>query len=73
MLSWVEHEKSFKTSEPGLYCPLTESLDTTECINGKQKPGRYFAHALNDLNPRILRMSESTFSLDGLYSNKDGV
>ena len=26
-------------SEQGLYCPLTESLDTAECMNGEQMPG----------------------------------
>ena len=25
-------------SDQGLYCPLTESLDTTECMNVKQTP-----------------------------------
>ena len=26
-------------SNQGLHYPLTESLDTTECMNGEQKPG----------------------------------
>ena len=26
-------------SDQGLHCPLTESLDATECINGAQMPG----------------------------------
>ena len=25
-------------SDQGLHCPLTESLDTIECINGEQRP-----------------------------------
>ena len=25
-------------SDQGLHCPLTESLATTECMNGKQRP-----------------------------------
>ena len=33
-------------SDQGLYCLLTESLDTTECMNGEPKPGWYFVHAL---------------------------
>ena len=33
-----------------LHCPLTESLDTIECINGEQRPGSDFKHALADLN-----------------------
>ena len=37
-------------SDQGLPCPLTESLDTTECMNGEQRPGRYFADAQDDLN-----------------------
>ena len=31
-------------SDQGLHCPLTESLDTIKCINGKQMPGWDFAH-----------------------------
>ena len=38
-------------SDQGLFCPLTESLDITECINEKQRPG-YFAQY--DLNLHIL-------------------
>ena len=26
-------------SDQGLSCPLTESLDTTECMNGEQRTG----------------------------------
>ena len=26
-------------------CPLAESLDTTECMNGEQRPGLYLTHA----------------------------
>ena len=26
-------------SDHGLHCPLTKSLNTTECINGEQRPG----------------------------------
>ena len=43
---------------------LTRSLDITECINGKQMPESYFVYAQEDLKLRILRMLESTFSLD---------
>ena len=41
-------------SDQDLPCPLTESLNTTECMNGEQRPGRYFAHVQDDLNLRIL-------------------
>ena len=47
-----------------LHCPHTESLDTTECMNGEQRPGWYFAHAQDNLNLRMLRMFEGIFSLD---------
>ena len=26
-------------SDLGLHCPLTESFDTSECMNGEQRPG----------------------------------
>ena len=31
-------------SDQGLHCLLTESLDTTECMNGEQRPQWYNAH-----------------------------
>ena len=40
-------------SDHGLYFPLIESLDTTECMNEEQKPRIYFAHAQDDLNLHI--------------------
>ena len=39
-----------------LHCLVTESLDTTECMNGEQRPRRYFAHAQDDLNLHFLGM-----------------
>ena len=48
-------------SAQGLHCPLTESLDTTKCMNGEQRPGWYFGHAQDYLIMRILRMFEGTF------------
>ena len=50
-------------SDQGLHCPLTESLDTTECMNGEQRHGWYFAHAQDDLKLRILCMFEDLFRL----------
>ena len=35
-----------------------------ERMNGEQRLGSYFMHAQDDLNLRILRMFEGTFSLD---------
>ena len=35
------------------HCPLTELLDTTECMNGKQRSGWYLAHTQYGLNLRI--------------------
>ena len=34
----------------GFHCPLTESLDTTECMNEEQMLGWYFAHVQANLN-----------------------
>ena len=51
--------------DEGIRCPLTESLDTTEFMTREHRPGWYFAHAQDDLKPRILRSFEGTFSLDG--------
>ena len=60
----------FTQSDHGFHCPLTESLDTTECMNGEQRPG-YFTHVQDDLNLRILHMSKSTFTLDAANDNRD--
>ena len=51
-------------SDQGLRCPQTKSLDIIECFSGEQRPGWYFVHAQDDLNPHILPMLEGTFSLD---------
>ena len=51
-------------SDQGLHCPLTESLNTTECMNGEQRSGWYFGHVQDDLNLLILCLFEGTFSLD---------
>ena len=50
-------------SDQGLCCQLTESMDTTECINGEQRSGRYFAQLQDDLNLQILCMFGGMFSL----------
>ena len=50
-----------------LHCPLTELLGTTECMNGEQRPGWYFAHAQDDLNRRILCLFKGTFSFDAAH------
>ena len=42
-------------SDQGLHCPLTESLDTTECMIGEQRPESYFVHVQDDLNLHIFR------------------
>ena len=51
-------------SDQGVPCPLTESLDTTECMNGEQRPGRYIEHAQDDLNLHNTYVREGTFSFD---------
>ena len=47
-----------------LCSPLTESMATTECMNGWQRSVRYFAHAPDNLKLRMLRMLEGTVLLD---------
>ena len=42
-------------------------MDTTECMNGEQRPGWYFAHVQDDLNLHILRMFEGTFWLNDAH------
>ena len=51
-------------SDLGLHCLLTESLDTTEYINGEQRPRWYLANAQDDLNLHILSLFKDSFSLD---------
>ena len=46
---------------------ITKSFDSTECINGEQRPGWYLTRAHDDLNLRILRMFEDTLSLDATH------
>ena len=48
----------------GLHCVLTESLDTTECMNGEQRCRWYFAHAQDDLNLHILPCLKSILLLN---------
>ena len=60
-----EHIQTAK-AQISLCCPLTESLDTTECINGEQRLRWYFAHAQDDLHLCSLRMLE-TFPLDAAH------
>ena len=54
-------------SDQTLHCPLTESLDTTECMNGEESPRWYFGHAQDDLNLYSLRMFKDTLSLDAAH------
>ena len=56
-----------------LYCPLTETLDTTECMSGEQIP-RYVAHVRVNLNLHILQIFEGTFCLmDHICKCKYGI
>ena len=55
---------AYAQSDQSLHCPLAESLDTTECMNGEQRPRRYLAYAQDDLNLCILCLFERVFSLD---------
>ena len=51
-------------SDDGLRCPLTESLDTLERINGVQCPDKNLRIRGMNLTPCIFRMLKDTFSLD---------
>ena len=57
-------------SDQGLPCPLPESLDTTECMNGKQRPEWYFARAQVDLNRHLEHARRQFFAWRGpnIYS-----
>ena len=48
-------------SDQGLRCPLPESLNTKECIDGEQRPGWDLAHVQDD--PHILGMLKGFFCL----------
>ena len=65
--AYAKNESTYHThirADQKLHCPLTESLATTECMNGEQMSGWYFAHVQDYLNLCILRMFEGSFSLD---------
>ena len=47
-------------SDLDLHCPLTELLDTRECMNGEQRPGKYFVHGQDKLNLPTLHIFEGT-------------
>ena len=58
-------------SRPSLFL-LTESLNTTACMNGGQKPDKtHFMHEQDDLNLGILRMFNGTFFAWGSPYNDD--
>ena len=56
-------------SDQGLRCPLTESLYTTECMNGEQSPGWHFAHAQGDLNVHFGHVRRHFFAWYGPFYN----
>ena len=58
-----EGQGQIARSDQGLHCTLYELLDTTKERYGEQMPEYYFEHAHNDLNLRILFMSESSLRL----------
>ena len=53
-------------ADHGFHCPLTESLDTTECINREQK-GWMLCACTKRYEPSQLRTLEGTCSLDDYY------
>ena len=52
-----------KSEQSDLHCPLTESFDTTDCMNGEQRPGWYFAHAHDDLICALCAWLKTRFRL----------
>ena len=60
---------AFAQSDQGLHSPLTESLDTAECMNEEQRPEWYVVHAQDFLNLRILCTFGGTLSLDAAHIN----
>ena len=62
---WTRYAKTclraYAANEGRDHPALTQSLGTTECMNGRQRPGLYFARAQDDL--RMLRLFEGTFRL----------
>ena len=50
-------------SDQELRCPLTYSLDTITCINGKQMPGWNFAHAWDESESAFCACSKTHFRL----------
>ena len=47
----------------------SESPDTTECMNGEQRPGWYFAHAQDGLNANFVHAQRHLFALRNPNSN----
>ena len=58
---------TFMQSDQCLHCPLTESLDSTECVNGEQRPRWYFAQTQDDLNLLILHIWRHFFTCHCSY------
>ena len=54
-------------SDQDLHCPLTESLDTAEYMNGEQSPGCNFAHAQDDLNAHFALVRRQVFAWRGPF------
>ena len=58
-------------ADQGLCCPLTESLDTIECMNWEQIPRWYFAHAWDESKSvHFMHARRHIFALRGPTSRK---
>ena len=55
----------------GLRCSQTESMGNIKYFNREQLPGWGFPNVKDDMNPHILRMLESTLSLDVAHLSCD--
>ena len=61
-------------SDQGIRCPLTESLDTKECMNGKQKPGLFCACAGWSESAHFTHVWRYFFAWHGPYTvRKNGI
>ena len=53
---------AYMQSDQGFHCLLTDSFDTTDCINGEHMPRSDFCMCRMNLNLPIFCMLKDTFS-----------
>ena len=52
-------------SDQDLHCPLTQPLNTTECMNGEQRPAWYFANEQGDPTAYVVHVPRHFFAWHG--------